>query len=228
LKRRLDAQADRRNDARVDRLGILLSGSTAKAGGNRLYRTMQVLEESPAVSFILDSEHKFIYNNPAWDSFAQSNGAPYLAGEPIIGSNLFDSIPNVLRAVYSNAFREVVKSGRVWEKSYICASPDQFRKYRMMIYFLERRNWFLVTNSLVVEQSHRNTQSPNQYLYFNQGIITMCAHCRCSRRVDRPEEWDFVPEYLRLKGLDALNVSQGLCPICQAYYYPDLSTISTN
>jgi len=49
-----------------------------------------------------------MYCNPAWNRFARSNGAPQLTSEAVVGSDLFDAIPEVLRAVYSAAFREVL------------------------------------------------------------------------------------------------------------------------
>jgi hypothetical protein len=105
---------------------------------------------------------------------------------------------------------------------YQCSSPTQFRKYRMRIYPVKRRHWFLVTNSLVIEREHRKVYEPDADEYFSRGIVMMCAHCRCVQRVESPEQWDFVPEYLELQGPYAVNLSHGLCPICQSYFYPDL------
>ena len=77
----------------MERLGILLGKSSRKAGntgGTELYRMIRMLDQSPEVSFLLDSEHRIIYTNPAWDLFAEANGAPQLAGETAVGSNFFD------------------------------------------------------------------------------------------------------------------------------------------
>jgi hypothetical protein len=181
---------------------------------------IRVLEESPAVSYILDSKFRFVYMNPAWDSFAVSNGAPQLAGEALIGCNLIDTITDALKPVYTEAFRQVSRSAGTWEKTYHCSSPEQARKYRMKIYFMERRKWYLVTNSLLAQRPHRNSYGADDGAYFSHGIVTMCAHCRCSRRVDGSDRWEFVPDYLRLKGLQTLSVSHALCPVCQEHFYP--------
>ena len=214
----------------MDKLGILLIESSRKEAGKtdstRLCRIIRVLEESPAVSYILDSNYRFIYANPAWDMFALSNGGPQLAGEGVIGFNLFDAIPNALKPVYEDAFQRVAETGAVGGKTYPCSSPEHVRRFRMKIYFMERRNWFLVTNSLVAEFQHRKSRTADQDAYFDRGIVSMCAHCRCSRRVDGSNRWDFVPEYLRLKGLQALKVSQGLCPVCQEHFYPHLGPLT--
>ena len=85
------------------------------AGRTRFFRMIQALEASPAVSYILDARHQFIYCNPAWDSFAESNGAPQITGEVVIGADLFDAVPEVLRAAYSRAFSQVSEGGGVGE-----------------------------------------------------------------------------------------------------------------
>jgi len=77
-----------------------------------------------------------------------------------------------------------------------------------------------VTNPLIYESAHRNVARADSSLYLQpDGLITMCAHCRCSRRVDLPDQWDFVPDYFQLKGQASLIVSHGFCPICHAYFY---------
>jgi hypothetical protein len=214
----------------VEKLGILLGASSrieaGKPGNTRLHRIIRVLEEDPAVSYILDSNYRFVYTNPAWDAFAVSNGAPQLAGEAIIGFEIFDAIANVLKPVYTGVFRRATEAEAISQMTYVCSSPEKKRQYRMKVYFMERRNWFLVTNSLLAEHPHRNSRYADQDAYFDQGIITMCAHCRCSKRVDGSDVWDFVPDYLRLKGLQALSVSHALCPVCQEHFYPQLNPAS--
>lgn len=197
------------------------SYSGIKSVYGHLSRVMEVLDRSPAVSYILDSEFRIMYCNPAWNRFAQSNGAPELTSEAVVGFDLFDSIPDVLRVVYSVAFQHVFNTGTVWEKLYECSSPTLFRSFRMRIHLLKPQNWFVVTNALVVERPHARTvpNDPNQYVDRN-GLITMCAHCRCSRRVDSPDHWDFVPEHLETKPQSTMKMSHGLCPFCRAYFYP--------
>jgi len=188
---------------------------------DHLSRIMQALHRSAAISYILDSQCRFIYCNPAWDRFAWSNGAPQLTGEAVVGSDLFAAIPDVLRAVYSAAFQEVLHTGLVWEQSYECSSPTVFRMFRMRIHLLRPQNWFLVTNTLVLERSHPKVAKPDPNTFVDSnGLITICAHCRCSMRVDRPDQWDFVPEHLQLRGVSAMKVSHALCPVCRVYFYP--------
>jgi hypothetical protein len=195
------------------------SGAKSMVHGH-LSRIMQALQRSAAVSYILDSQFRIMYCNPAWNRFARSNGAPQLTSDAVVGCDLFDAIPEALRTLYSDAFRNVLSTGRVWEKSYECSSPTLFRMFRMRIHLLKPQNWFVVTNALTVERSHARmgAADPNMYVDAN-GLVTNCAHCRCSRRVDSPDQWDFVPDYLQPRLESAVKVSHGLCPVCRSYFY---------
>ena len=106
----------------VDELLTILSepavseSAMLKSGGRRthLFQIIRALEESSNVSYILDSQHRFVYCNPAWDSFAKSNDAPQLVGEAFIGSNVLATIPDVLKDFYAEAFQRVLSSESVW------------------------------------------------------------------------------------------------------------------
>lgn len=185
-----------------------------------LSRITYALQRSPTVSYILDSQFRIMYCNPAWNNFAQSNDAPQLTRDVVVGLNLFDSIPEVLRSAYADAFQQVLRTGKVWEQAYQCSSPSVFREFRMRIHPLKPQNWFVVTNPLSFERPHTKEARADTDTYVNaNGFVTMCAHCRCAKRLDNPEQWDFVPEYLQLGLLSARKVSHGLCPICRAYFY---------
>ena len=170
-------------------------------GHTRFFRDIQALEASAAVSYILDSRHRFIYCNPACDCFARSNGAPQLAGEALIGFDLFDAIPEALCAVYSEAFQQVLTGRSVWEKSYECSRPTLFRKCRMRIHFLKSRSSFLITNPLVIESPHINSVKAALNTYFGtNGLMMMCVHCRCSKQVGNPDQWDLYRNTWILRG----------------------------
>lgn len=201
------------------RPGESLSGLVGKERGH-LSRIMHALERSPAVSYILDSQFRIMYCNSAWNRFARSNGAPQLTSEAVVGSDLFHTIPEVLKTLYSDAFRHVLSTGLVWEQSYECSSPSLFRTFRMRIHPLQPQGWFVITNTLIVERSHTGTATADSNTYVDgNGFVTACAHCRCSRRLDNPDQWDFVPQHLQLRLDSPVKVSHGLCPVCRAYFY---------
>ena len=185
-----------------------------------LSRIMRALDRSPAVSYIVDARFRIMYCNPAWNLFATSNDGPRLTAESVLGSDLFDAIPDALQPAYSDAFRQVLRTGLVWEQSYECSSPTLFRTYRMRIHLLRPQAWFVVTNTLLVERPHAATTTTDANTYVDSnGLVTVCAHCRCSKRVNNPDQWDFVPEYLKLRPDSAPRASHGLCPVCRTYFY---------
>jgi PAS fold len=198
-----------------------ISGVTSAVSGH-LDRIMQALERSPAVSYILDFQFRILYCNPAWNRFATANGGRQLTSEAVIGFNLFDTIPEVLRVFYSDAFQHVLSTGKVWEKSYECSSPTVFRLFRMRIHLLKPQKWFIVTNTLVVERAHATIAPADLNAYADDnGILVVCAHCRCSRKQSSLDQWDFVPGHLEKTPCFPAKVSHGLCPVCRAYFYPD-------
>jgi hypothetical protein len=78
----------------------------------------------------------------------------------------------------------------------------------------------MVTNALIHEGPYRKMAEADSRKYIKpNGLVPMCAHCLCSQPFDAPNLWDFVPDYLRLKGQASLIVSHGFCPICHAYFY---------
>jgi hypothetical protein len=180
---------------------------------------VQAMKASPATCYILDSEYRFILCNPAWDRFARSNGAASLTAESVLGCDLFASIPEVLRPFYTAAFQKA-REESCWEKRYHCSSFKLRRIFRMRIHLLKPQGWFLVTNNLVRTGQHPRTSASDGETYVDRnGLVTMCAHCRCSRRVENHAQWDFVPKYLRLRGKASLKVSHGICPVCWVYFY---------
>jgi len=194
-----------------------------KTHRSRFLRIFQALEESRTVSYVLDSHFRLIHRNPAWDEFARTNGAPHLCAATIVGLDVFSCIPDVLHNYYREAFARA-QGHAVWEGSYECSSPELFRKYRMRIHALPTGSLFVITNPLIFERPHRNPTKPDATKYVqSDGLITMCVHCRCSRRVDVSEQWDFVPQYIRLKGDASLMVTHGFCPVCHAYFYPTVN-----
>jgi hypothetical protein len=187
---------------------------------DRTSRLKEAVDSSPAVSYILDSELHIQHCNPAWDKFARENGAPHLNARDIVGRALLEFIPDVLRPAYSAAFSQVLTTGNVWEKCYECSSPDLYRLFRMRIHLLRPENWYLVTNSLVIEEPHERAAGAAPHIYLDaHSRVTLCVHCRCSKRLDTPNVWDFVPEYLGFGFASPVKVSDGLCPVCRAYFY---------
>ncbi|HEX8816387.1 MAG TPA: hypothetical protein VF753_12875 [Terriglobales bacterium] len=175
------------------------------------------LEESPDVSFVLDPQLCLVYRNQAWNNFASENCAPELATRAVIGTDLRKIIGHDLLPFYNAAFEQVERDRTAWECQYECSSPQLFRKFRMQIQSLGPFG-YLVRNSLVVERPHApsSVSEPGDYVSADS-IISLCMHCRCSRRIVPPYRWDFVPAHL---DRNLTNISHALCPVCLEYFYP--------
>lgn len=182
------------------------------------------LEASEDVSCQLNNDLRIIYCNPAWDRFALANNGGWALSDRVLGSMIMDFVPSSLlefyRAVFASARDAVV------EFDYECSSPAFYRIFQMQILPVERPTGYTVINALNVElgiEEKRQALALGPEYLSNAGIITVCSHCRRSRRIDRSGQWDWVPANLK----PALrNVSHGLCPICHAYFYGHLLSTS--
>lgn len=182
------------------------------------------LDERKDVICVLSSDLRIAYCNPAWDRFALDNQGEEAVGSRVLGTNLLDVAGESLQRFYRHVFDAVASSSKPFDFDYECSSADRFRMFRMEIMPL-RPTGFLVVHSLRVEEPHsRKAESPDAQHYRNSsGIVTMCSHCRRTRRVGEPQRWDWVPAHL---GDRSLSVSHGLCQVCRVYYYPSVPSSS--
>jgi len=189
----------------------------AKAG----FRIENV-EADTAIIYMLDSDLRIIYCNKAWDQFASLNGGTRLNRRAILGMRAVDVVAEPLKAFYENAFIQAKEKGQPWEHDYECSSPASYRLFHMRVLPLAD-SYLLVENSLRFERPHgseRPVMPADSALYISKdGILTMCAHCRRTRRIGTTSApvWDWVPAYLVEP---PAPVSHGLCRNCHAYFYP--------
>ncbi len=181
------------------------------------------LAKSGNVSCVLDENLRLAYCNPAWDHFALKNGGDAAMAKRVVGTQLFDFIPDVLRVFYDQLFEVARATLQMRPHDYECSSPTTYRLFRMEVRPLPSSAGFVVVHALRVEHPHgsdRTSSPPWADRYCNSdGIITMCAHCRKTKHVAEPDVWDWVPEYLGPAAPRA-RISHGLCGPCFAYFYP--------
>jgi hypothetical protein len=117
----------------------------------------------------------------------------------------------------------------MWSFDYECSSAQHYRLFRMEIRPI-RSAGFVLIHALRIERPHgreRASFSPDPRRYTDShGLITMCAHCRKTRRAAEPEVWDWVPDYLS-SGALRTRTSHGLCGPCLAYLYPQACSAKT-
>ena len=180
-----------------------------------------VFETEQDVLYLLDEEMRIAECNLGWDKFASANSGVGISRVEVLGRNIFEFIPEVLVRFYQEKFAEALRSGRWVGFDYECSTPEVFRLFHMGLRSIEQAG-LLVVNSLLPGQ-RSPFMTPTEVLadsaYFSVGgTITMCAHCRRTRRRDYTNTWDWVPRFLRQTGR---KVSHGLCPRCTAYLYPE-------
>ena len=182
----------------------------------------EILEAAPYACFVLTDALAFVYCNAAWDRFAlQNGGGVQVLAAQIISRNLLDFIPSELKDYHTDLFVKARSLGRSVSHDYECSSPAAFRRFRMHIYPMQAGRGFAVINSLTVERPHdRVSWAPDDGVYRNSnGLIRMCANCRRTNRVGRPDAWDWVPAYMEHTRRD---ITHGVCPVCEEYYYGDV------
>ncbi len=186
---------------------------------------IEAWEGDESILYALDADLRVIYCNAAWDRFACANNGEATKSSEVQGRSILDAIGEPLKSFYERAFRGVRQTGRPWEHSYECSSPELFRRFRMRVRLIGENGILLVISSLEMERAHgpeRQSHGFDPVFYQNRdGLICMCSSCRRTRQVERPESWDWVPNLIEtMPG----NVSHGLCPVCLDYFLHSIET----
>jgi hypothetical protein len=186
------------------------------------------LERSKDVIFIVDSELRITYCNPAWDEFALANGGEEVVAARVLGTDLMRVIPEPLRDFYSQVFQRCRWRHLTFDIDYECSSAELYRLLHMNILPLKRSGELAFVNSRRVEHVHgpeRPASSPTDTYFNAHGMITMCCHCRRTRRQDASGVWDWVPAFLQGR---KWKISHGMCPVCVSYFYSQYLTAGTS
>lgn len=182
----------------------------------------EVFETDQDVLYLLDSDLRIAECNLGWDKFAAANGGVGISRAEVRGHSIFEYTPAVLVEFYQKKYAEALRVGHWIGFDYECSTPDAFRQFHMALRSVEASG-LLVVNSHLPDQRAPlapPTEALADLAYMSPGgFITMCAHCRRTKRQDGSNTWDWVSRFLRETGR---NVSHGLCPRCTAYLYPDI------
>lgn len=168
---------------------------------------------------MVDSELRITYCNPAWDEFALANGGEDAVAARVLGTDLMNVIPEPLRDFYSEAFERCRQRHLTFDIDYECSSAQLYRLMHMNILPLKRSGELAFVNSTRVEHIHGAERTPSSAtdIYLSaRGMITMCCHCRRTRRQDPSDVWDWVPAFVQTR---KCTISHGICPACASYYY---------
>lgn len=190
--------------------------------------TRSTAEHSKEVIFIVDSELRISYCNPAWDEFALANGGEDVVAARVLATDLMGVIPEPLRDFYSEVFQRCRQRYLAFDFDYECSSAQLYRLLHMNILPLKRSGGLAFVNSIRVEHIHgaERPASAAADIYLSaHGMITMCCHCRRTQRQDASDVWDWVPVFVQTRQWD---VTHGICPVCRSYFYSKYFTADTS
>lgn len=180
-----------------------------------------VANEQDDIVYVLNPDLRIAECNSAWDRFAEANGGVGISREEVRGRYIFDCIPDVLVTFYERKYSEALRN-RGWSGfDYECSSPEVFRLFHMAMHPVQKSGLLVVNSHLTNQPSPlpmRDAKMPESVYVSADGVITMCANCRRTRREERANVWDWVPRFLRET---QRKISHGLCPTCVAYFYPE-------
>jgi hypothetical protein len=185
-------------------------------------KDLDELDRDAAVIYGLDAELRLSLFNEAWFDFAAHNGTSrrfYV--DYGLGSSYIGALPQVLHGFFVERIRSSIEHGKTWSFDYLCPSPVHYRKFRMNVMPLADLAGCLVTNRLLVEVPHEvelpsDAVRPIEAYIRREGLVTMCSHCRCTRRVADPSHWDWVPQLVENP---PEKVTHSICPSCFVYFH---------
>lgn len=192
-------------------------------------RTRVEMDRHPGTVVGLNHELSIAYLNPAWFRFARDNdGEPAISTEWGLGRPLMEAVPEVLQPLYLPLFRSMligeISNQHPRQIEYECSSPELYRRFAMHLYPLASGAGVLLVHSLLVETAHEEAKPGIRMLepavYTNaHGLLNQCANCRRFENLETGE-WDWIAQWVEQQ---PRNISHGICPVCLAYYYPDIS-----
>jgi hypothetical protein len=173
--------------------------------------SVAVLEKDLDVACVIEHTGQIVYCNPAWDEFAAANsGSAAALSTGVLGRNLMDFIPPVLKPFYA---KNLLKTPPylIWDHNYECSTPSEFRIFRLQALRLKDTGEILLVHSLQIRRPHtRRPMEPPAM----RGQVAMCAHCRRTH-AGTNGEWLWTPEFIAHPPEDRAD---SLCRRCADYY----------
>jgi hypothetical protein len=180
-----------------------------------------ILASPDDVVYLLDGGLHIEACNPGWDEFASANCGEGVSRADVCGRYIFDFIPDVLVTFYERKHSEALQSASWTGFDYACSTPELFRLFHMSMHPVDGSGLLIVNSYLADQRSPLPAEDlsvPESAYRSPAGVVTMCAHCRRTRREAQSRIWDWVPQFVRNPGK---TISHGLCPACVRFFYPD-------
>ena len=179
--------------------------------------TRSALELDPSVIYFVDRHLNIIWCNAAWDRFARENRGLHLVREQMMGFPLLRAFPETLVDFYTSLYQSVLATGVPASHGFECSSDTIYR--RIHLYVLRNPHEFglILINSPVVEYPH-GPERPAHPPPHGLDPVPMCCHCRRTRLRSDPQEWVWVPGFVRDP---PPRVSHMICTPCRTLHYPE-------
>ena len=184
------------------------------------------LNSHPSSVYGLDSMLNISYLNPAWFKFSAVNGNDIFdSSEWLLGKNILDSIPDVLKEFYKDLFESTLEKDKhpiiSKQLEYECSSPTLYRRFSMHLYPIGS-NGIVIVHSLVIEEPYTSPSVEGMLVFDEEeyidekGILTQCANCRRIENKKHPNRWDWIPKLIEEP---YSMTSHGICKPCMQHYY---------
>jgi hypothetical protein len=180
------------------------------------------IEESKHTIYVIDRELKIIYVNEAWVNFAIDNQGKEYLNNFVLGTSVLDAISgDAVKLYYQNNYRNVLQTGKMWNQEYECSSPEEYRIFRQSTLSLKDGKGLCIINALAVHLPMHEKRKVESLLIEKEyrqasGFITQCSNCRQVQRVDKPDVWDWLPQWVEKV---PKNMSHSFCAHCYDYHW---------
>ena len=180
-----------------------------------------------AYRYTIDQNNCLTEVNDAWIAFAQSNDAPEISRQSVVGHSLFDYIAGTeSQQVYKTILEKVRHTGGSTVIPFRCDSPNRRRFMELRI---ERKPGDHVdfASTLVREERRPSAELLEANRPVSDLVLTICGWCKRFSVDDAWMEVEHAMRELDLFGWAVLpRLNHGVCDTCSVMLSREISSIS--
>ena len=177
------------------------------------------------ISYRLSPDDCVLEVDPGWSGFAQSNSAPGLDPNSVIGRPVWDFISGVeVRAIYQRLFDEVRSTQKALSVAFRCDSPGEIRNMSLTIEPLPLGQLGIVS-SLVERLRREPVELLEAGTARSDEMVSLCSWCKRVESADG--EWLEIEQSTWPRSAALLpRVSHGICPNCEGTIASELGHLA--
>lgn len=163
----------------------------------------------------MDAENRITGVDATWVASAAENGLPSLTGQFVIGTSLWDYLPEArLRQFYRMLMAKVRRTGLPVTMPFRCDEPG-CRRFMEMGIILQAGGALEFRSFLLREEPRPRVELFNPKFPRKGELLTVCAWCKKVKASGWLEAEDAVRE-LKFSGQVAMPmIAHGVCPDCE-------------